>query len=95
VSRPILLALLALAASAGIVESASARDYEDRREARRTAIVAGAVRKEIAMDRAEDRYEDCVRGSSYDSACERQRYRDERDARVKGRRTAVVVGATR
>jgi hypothetical protein len=91
--RPLLLALVALAASAGIIESASARDYyEDRRHDRRQAVVAGAVRHEIAEDRAEARYRECMRGSQYDQECDRQRWQDEQEARRKGRRTAVAVG---
>lgn len=92
-SRPLLLALVALAASAGIIESASAGDYDSRREVRRQAIVAGVVRNKVATERAEDRYHDCVRGSTYDQDCDRQRYEDEREARAKGRRTAIIVGA--
>jgi NAD(P)H-hydrate repair Nnr-like enzyme with NAD(P)H-hydrate dehydratase domain len=92
VSRPLLLALVALAAGAGIVESASA-DYKSHREVRREAIVAGAVRKEVATERAENRYRDCVRGSGYDQDCDRQRWEDEQQARKKGRRTAIIVGA--
>lgn len=90
-SRPLLLALVVLAASASIIESASAGD--SRRQDRREAIVAGAVRHQIATERAEDRYHDCVRGSTYDQDCDRQRYEDEREARAKGRRTAIIVGA--
>jgi hypothetical protein len=90
--RPLQLALVALAASAGIIGAASARDYEDRRHDRRQAVVAGAVRHEIAEDRAESRYRECMRGSQYDENCARQRYQDEQDARRKGRRTAVAVG---
>lgn len=97
--RPLLLALAALAASAGIIESASARDYydnrdyyEDRRHDRRQAVVAGAVRHEIAEERAEARYRECMRGSRYDQECDRQRWQDEQEARRKGRRTAVAVG---
>ena len=93
--RPLLLALVALAASAGIIESASARDYESRREVRRQAIVAGAVRNKVATERAEDRYHDCMKGSRYDEDCDRQRYEDERNARAKGRRAAIIVGAGR
>ena len=91
--RPLLLALVVLAAGAGIVESAGADDYKSRREVRREAIVAGAVRNKVATDRAEDRYRDCVRGSGYDQDCDRQRWEDEQEARRKGRRTAIIVGA--
>jgi hypothetical protein len=97
--RPLLLALVALAASAGTIELASARDYydnrdyyNDRRHDRRQAVVAGAVRHEIAEDRAEARYRECMRGSTYDQECDRQRWYDEQEARRKGRRTAVAVG---
>jgi len=95
-SRPFLFALVALAAGAGIIESASAGDYyRDHRQVRRQAIVAGAVRNKVATDRAEDRYHDCMRGSTYDQGCDRQRYQDEQSARAKGRRTAIIVGAGR
>ena len=91
--RPLLLALVGLAASAGTIELASARDYyDDRRHDRRQAVVAGAVRHEIAEDRAESRYRECMRGGRYDQECDRQRYYDEQEARRKGRRTAVAVG---
>ena len=90
-SRPLLLALVVLAASASIIESASAGD--SRRQDRREAIVAGAVRNKVATERAEDRYQECMRGASYDEGCARQRYEDEQDARRKGRRTAIIVGA--
>ncbi len=92
-SRPLLLALVALAASACIVESASADDYKSRREVRREAIVAGAVRNKYATDRAEDRYSECMRGSGYNEGCDRQRWEDEQEAKKKGRRAAIIVGA--
>lgn len=92
-SRPLLLALVALAAGAGIIDSASADGYKSHREVRREAIVAGAVRKEVATERAENRYRDCVRGSGYDQNCDRQRWESEQEARRKGRRTAIIVGA--
>ena len=91
--RPLLLALVALAASAGIIESASAGDYDSRREVRRQAIVAGVVRNKVATERAEDRYRDCMRGSGYNEDCGRQRYEAEQDARRKGLRAAIIVGA--
>lgn len=90
--RPLLLALLALAASVGPAKLVSARDYDDRRHDRRQAVVAGAVRHEIAEDRAEARYRECMRGSRYDQDCDRQRWEDEQEARRKGRRTAIAVG---
>jgi hypothetical protein len=93
VRRSVLLALVALAASAGMIESASARDYDSRQQERREAIVAGVVRHEIASDRAEEHYRECMRGSRYDTDCDRRRYEEEQEARRKGRRTAVVVGA--
>jgi hypothetical protein len=91
--RPLLLALVALAASSGIIETASADHYDSRRQERREAIVAGAVREGIASNRAEDHYRECMRESRYDEDCARQRYYEEQEARQKGRRTAVVVGA--
>lgn len=92
--RPLLLALVALAASAAPIQVAFADDhyYNDRRHDRRQAVLAGAVRHEIAEDRAEQRYRECIRGSGYDRECERQRWYDEQEARRKGRRTAVAVG---
>jgi hypothetical protein len=94
--KPLLIALVALAAGVGVAESVSARDdyygYDDRRHDRRQAVVAGAVRHEIASDRAEARYRECMRGGRYDQECDRQRYYDEQEARRKGRRTAVAVG---
>lgn len=92
--RPLLLALLALAASVGPAKLVNARDYyvDDRRHDRRQAVVAGAVRHEIAEDRAEARYRECMRGSRYDQDCDRQRWEDEQEARRKGRRTAIAVG---
>lgn len=91
--RPLLLALVALAASAGPVKFASAHDYyDDRRHDRRQAVVAGAVAHEIAEERAEAHYRECMRGSRYDQECEQQRWREEQEARRKGRRTAVAVG---
>ena len=92
-SRSLLLALAGLAASACIIESASADNHKNHRQERREAIVAGAVRNEIATERAEDRYRECMRGSSYDDDCARQRYQDEEEARRKGRRTAIIVGS--
>ena len=53
--RTLLLALVALAAGAGMIETASARDYDSRREVRREAIVAGVVRNKVATERAEQR----------------------------------------
>jgi hypothetical protein len=84
---------VAVAASAGIIESAIARDSDSRRQDRREAIVAGAVRNKVATERAEDRYNECMRGSTYDEGCARQRWEDEQDAKRKGRRTAIIVGA--
>ena len=92
-SRPLLLALVALAAGAGIVDTASADDYKSHREVRREAIVAGAVRNKVATERTEDRYRECMRGSGYDNNCDRQRWEGEQEARRKGRRTAIIVGA--
>jgi hypothetical protein len=91
-NRPVFLALVTLAASAGIIEVANAWDGHDRRQDRRQAIVAGSIREDIANSRAEDRYRECMRESSYDEDCARQRYRDEQDAHRKGRRTAIIVG---
>ena len=91
--RTLVLALVALAASAGMIESASARDYDSRREVRREAIVAGVVRNKVATERAEQDYRECMRGSSYDQDCDRQRWEDQQQARKKGRRTAIIVGA--
>lgn len=91
--RPLLLALVALAAGAGNIQIASARDYyDDRRHDRREAVVAGAVRHEIAQDRAEAHYRECLREGRYDRECDRQRYYEEQEARRKGRRAAVAVG---
>jgi len=88
-----LLALVALAAGVGNIQIASARDYyDDRRHDRRQAIVAGAVRHEVASNRAEAHYRECMRESRYDENCARQRYYEEQEARRKGRRTAVAVG---
>ena len=92
-SRSLVLALVALAASAVMIESASADDHKNHRQERREAIVAGAVRNQIATERAEDRYRECMRGSSYDEDCARQRWQDEEEARRKGRRAAIIVGA--
>lgn len=92
-SRPLLLCLLAVTAVAGIIPPASARDYDDRRQDRREAIVAGVVRNKIVTERAEDRYKECMRESRYDEDCARQRWEDEQDARKKGRRAAIIVGA--
>lgn len=84
---------MALAASAGNIQIASARDYYDeRRHDRREAIVAGAVRHEIAENRAEAHYRECLRDGRYNRECDRQRYYEEQEARRKGRRTAVAVG---
>jgi hypothetical protein len=80
-----------MAAGVGMIASASA-DHRNRQE-RREAIVAGAVRNEIATERAEDRYRECMRGSNYDEDCARQRWKDEEEARRKARRTAIIVGA--
>jgi hypothetical protein len=91
--RPLLLAFVALAAGAGVIESASARDYDSRRQDRREAIVAGVVRNKYATDRAEERYRECMRGSRYDEDCDRQRWEDEQEAKKKGRRAAIIVGA--
>jgi hypothetical protein len=90
--KPLLLALVALAAGAGIVDVASAKDRYDRREERRQAVVVGAVAQGVSANRAEDRYRECMRDSRYDEDCARQRHHDENEARRKGRRTAVTVG---
>lgn len=92
-SRRMILVLTTLAAGASMVNSADARYYESRRENRREAIVAGAVRHGIASERADANYRECLRESDYDQACERQHWADEQAARRKGRRTAIVVGA--
>ena len=97
--RVLTFSLAALAIGAGSIESASARDfygdryYDNRRESRRQAIVAGAIRNKIATDRAEQNYRECMRESGYDRECDRQRWEDEQDARKKGRRAAIIVGA--
>lgn len=92
-SPPLLLALIALAA--GAAAPTPARADERDREARRAAIVAGAVREHRMDRKAEERYEDCRRGSGYDSDCERRRYEDERRAHNAARRTAIIVGSER
>ena len=92
-SRLILLALVALAASVGIIESASADYYNSRRQIRRQAIVAGVVRNKVATERAEESYRDCKRGSGYNEDCDHQRWEKEQQARRKGRRAAIIVGA--
>lgn len=92
-SRPLVLAILAFAAGAAVVPSAGAWDGHDRRHDRRQAVVAGAIRREVASDRASERYRECMRDSRYDQDCARQRYEDEQEARRKGWRTAVVVDA--
>lgn len=92
--RPFTIAFVALAASAVSIELAVASDryVSDRQHDRRQAVVAGAVRHEIAEDRAEARYRECMQGSRYDQDCDRQRWSEEQEARRKGRRTAVAVG---
>lgn len=70
-----------------------AHEYENRRDARRAGIVAGAVREGVAEAATEHRYQECMMTSGYDYACEQQRYRDEAHAHRAARRTAVVVGA--
>ena len=95
--KPLLIALVALAAGLGVIQSAAARDYyddryDDRRHDRRQAVVAGAVVHAAASERAEARYRECMRNGRYDQECDRQRYYDEQEARRKGRRTAVAVG---
>ncbi|MFN9677466.1 MAG: hypothetical protein ACK58C_07690 [Betaproteobacteria bacterium] len=90
-SRPLLLALIAVAAST-IASTPAMADKQDR-QARRGAIVAGAVRENVMDRKAEERYEACKRGTSYDEACERQRYEDEQKAHRAARRTAIIVGA--
>lgn len=70
-----------------------ARDLDNRRDARRAAVVTGAVRAGIGEAAAEHRYQECMYSSGYNYDCEAQRYRDEERARRAGRRTAVVAGA--
>jgi hypothetical protein len=91
--RPLLIALMTVAACTVIAESADARSGYERRQDRRQAIVAGAIREDIATYRAEERYRECMRESGYDQSCDRQLWEDEQDARRKARRTAVVVGS--
>lgn len=92
-NRRLLFALALVTASGGTIPTAMA-DSAHRR-ARRQAIVAGSIRNQVATERAHERYQQCVRGSGYDTDCERQLYRDEQNARARGRRTAIIVGAGR
>jgi hypothetical protein len=104
VSRLFTLAFVAFVGSATLTGTATARhydrydgrwahEYDNRRDARRAGIVAGAVRTGIAEANTEHRYQECMQYSGYDYSCEQQRYRDEAHARRAGLRTAVIVGA--
>ncbi|MFN8998031.1 MAG: hypothetical protein ACK5YQ_06235 [Betaproteobacteria bacterium] len=84
---------MSLAASVGLIESVAASDYDERRQDRREAIVAGAVRSKYVNDRVEERYRECMRGSRYDQDCDRQRWQGEQEAKKKGRRAAIIVGS--
>jgi hypothetical protein len=71
---------------------------ENRRDARRAGIAAGAVASMAvsasANSRVRARYEECLVSTGYDPSCEHARYEDERRARQSARRTGVLVGAT-
>lgn len=91
--RPLLIALLALVAGAATLMPAYA-DQGDRK-ARRAAIVAGAVREDVAKEVARHRYSECKKESGYDSACEQRLYEDKAKAHRAARRTAIIVGSER
>lgn len=71
---------------------------ENRRDARRTGIVVGALTTAAvsasASNEAQQRYEECNLDTGYDEACARLRYEDERRARQSARRAGVLAGAT-
>lgn len=90
--RPLLCALVAVAACVTLTTESAYAGHKHRQE-RRQAILAGAVREGIAEERAEERYEECMIDSHYDEDCERRLRKDMHKARAKGRRTAVIVGS--
>jgi hypothetical protein len=94
--RALVMMLLA-ALSAG---PATARDpydrYQDRSEARRAGVIAGAVTYGVVRniqdsDDREDR-EACYRNTHDYDYCDLREYRDDQQERRQARRTAVVVG---
>lgn len=108
-SAPRLIVLAALVAGVGLASTATARhhnnrygderrwqsEYDNRRDARRAGIVAGAIRADVARANTEYRYQECMRNSGYDYDCEQRRYYDEQHAQNAGRRAAVIVAAER
>ena len=86
-----MIALLAVVAGAATLLPAYA-DQGDRK-ARRAAIVAGAIREDVAQDVARHRYSECKKGSGYDAACEQRLYQDQAKAHRAARRTAIIVGS--
>lgn len=69
---------------------------ENRRDARRAAVVtglaAGAIAGSAGRSSAERHYEECLYANGYDYECERRRYEDERRARRASRRSATAAG---
>lgn len=105
--RPRLRILVAVALLVlGAAPAAGARDrhhYDDwhdrrenRRDARRAAVVVGVTSAAITgaarSNRAERRYEDCLYATGYDYDCDRRRYEDQRRGRRASRRAGVAAG---
>lgn len=90
-SRSILLAMATLIAFSAFGVPVEANESD--RKARRGAIVAGAIREDVANEVATQRFKECLRDTGYDSACERKLYEDQRRAHRTGRRAAIIVGS--
>lgn len=105
-TRAAALALLALAVFP--MADAEARDRhghsrwdeirEDRRDARRAGVIAGAITYGVVRsanaNEAEEHRDDCIRDTGDDDYCDRLAYREERQDRRDARRAAVMVGAS-
>lgn len=70
--------------------------WEDRRDARRAGVAAGAATRivggAVAAGSARNHYEDCVRARGYDYVCDQQYYDDRRRGRRNAHRAAAAVG---
>jgi hypothetical protein len=104
--RQVQVLVLALVASAALlprVADASRNSYwqevrEDRRDARRAGVVAGAITygvvRSAQREEVRDEEDDCIRDTGDYDYCDRLADREERQDRRQARRTAVVLGAT-
>ncbi|MEM1132093.1 MAG: hypothetical protein AAGH53_04085 [Pseudomonadota bacterium] len=75
-------------------------DWDNRRDARRAGIIAGAaaagIARAAANDNARDHYRECMDyygfNRRYERYCREEYYRDQRHGRRAARRAGVVVG---